>query len=232
MENQHTIISQAKAARIAGFMFLFGMAASILAESLRGALVVRGNVAETALAIMAHEFQFRVALALDLLTYLSVVLLVWSLYILLKPVDRNLALLGAFVRLVEVSFFCVMLVKNFDILHVLGNDDYLKTFEPGQLQALSRLAMRTKGEGYMLGFAILSLGSTIFNYLLFKSHYIPKALAGLGLFSSVLLFTCMFAIIVFPAFGTSVVPFWYIPIFLYEVGLGFWFVTKGVRIPG
>ncbi len=85
MENQNIIASQAKAAKVAGLMYLFGMAVSIFVELyLRGSLIVKGNASETADSIMAHETQFRVAIVLDLLTYVSVVLLIWTLYILLK----------------------------------------------------------------------------------------------------------------------------------------------------
>ena len=106
MENQSIIASQAKAAKVAGFMYLFGMAVAIFVELyLRGSLIVKGNALETADKIMAHETQFRVAIVLDLLTYVSVVLLVWALYMLLKPVNKNLALLATFLRLAEVSFF-------------------------------------------------------------------------------------------------------------------------------
>lgn len=229
MEKRNVIASQSIAARVAGLMYLIGMAISIYVELyLRGSLIVRGNVIETANNIMAHETQFRVAIVLDLLTYFSVALLVWALYVLLKPVNRNLALLAAFLRLTEVSFFCVILIGNFVILHVLSNDEYLKTFETGQLQALSRVVLLTRGDAYTIGFSLLGLGSTVFSYLLFKSNYVPKLLAGWGIFSSLLL---AFGIttIVFPELRKFALPS-QVPMFIYEVGLGLWFLVKGVKV--
>ena len=227
---EKTFPSSNQCAKVAGYMYLFGMAASIFAElALRSPLMVRGNASETALNIMAHETQFRTAIALDFLTYISVVLLVWALYVLLKPVNRNLALLGAFLRLVEVSFFYVFLINNFAVLKVLGNDEYLKVFEAGQLQAMSRVALLTKGDAYNIGFSILGLGSAVFSYLLFKSNYIPKVLAGFGVFASALFFVITFVIIIFPSFSIAL-SICYGTMFIYEVGLGLWFVIKGVKV--
>jgi hypothetical protein len=221
-------ITQHKAAKIAGSMFLFGMANSMFVELyLRGVLFIPGNFAESAQNIINHTRQFRVAIALEFLTALSVTLLVWAFYVLLKPINKNLALLGAFLRMVEVAFFCMFLMIRFVVLQILGTDDFLKTFEPNQLQALARIAVRLWSDAFTIGFVLLSAGSTVFNYVLFVSNYVPKALAGLGLFASTLFFLCTFAMIIFPELGKISVPFWFGPMFIYEVGLGFWFVIRG-----
>ncbi len=103
---EKTFPSARQSAKIAGYMYLFGMVASIVVELvIRAPLIVRGNAAETARNIMAHETQFRTAIALDFLTYLSVAVLAWALYVMLERVNRNLAMLGAFLRLIEVTFF-------------------------------------------------------------------------------------------------------------------------------
>ena len=230
MENQNIEVSQHKAARIVGYMFLFGMAASVFAFVVRGSLFVQGNAAGTAINIMAHERQFRTAIAFDLITAVSVLVLLWAFYVLLKPVNRNLALLGAFLRLMEVAFWCVILVMNFGVLEILNNADLSKTFETRQLQAMSRVIVRIWNDGYTVGFVLLCLGSTVFNFLLFKSNYIPKALAGLGLFSSTLFLVCSFTIIIFPGF-TNIVGIYYMgPMAIYEVSLGFLFAIKGAKI--
>jgi len=49
----------------------------------------------------------------------------------------------------------------------------------------------------------LRLGSTVFSYLWFKSRYIPRALAALGIFSSLVLALVTLAIMVFPGLGAS-----------------------------
>ena len=93
--------SQRKAARVAGFTCLFTMAIVIFANFvIHGRLIVAGNAAETARNIMAHERLFRIGIACGLIYSAGLVVLLTALYMILKPVNRSLALLAAFWRLV------------------------------------------------------------------------------------------------------------------------------------
>ena len=93
--------SQRKAARVAGFTFLFAMAIVVLANyGINFRLVVPGNAADTARNIMAHETLYRINIACNLIYVLTVVALLSALYVILKPVNRTLALVAAFCRLV------------------------------------------------------------------------------------------------------------------------------------
>ncbi len=87
--------SQRKAARVAGLSCLVTMAAVVFANlGIHDRLVVRGNAAETARNIMAHERLFRINIACDLIYCAGVVVLLTALYVILKPVSRSLAFPG------------------------------------------------------------------------------------------------------------------------------------------
>jgi hypothetical protein len=62
-------------------------------------LIVAGNAAETARNIMAHERLFRIGIACGLIDGAGLVVLLTALYVILKPVNRSVALLSAFFRL-------------------------------------------------------------------------------------------------------------------------------------
>ena len=95
--------SQRKAARLAGFTFLFAMAIVILANyGINIRLIVPGNAAETARNITAHETLFRINIACNLIYIVSLVVLLAALYVILQPVNRNLALVAALCRLLEL----------------------------------------------------------------------------------------------------------------------------------
>ena len=146
------------------------------------------------------------------------------------PVNRYLALLAAFFRLSELAVLCIATVNSLVVLRLLSGADYLKTFEPGQLHSVVMLAYTAQGLAMSVGFILLGLGSAIFAWLLVKSDYVPKALAALGVFSSLLLAGGTLAIIVFPGLGAMGMAYM-IPMGLYEVGLGLWLLIKGVRTP-
>lgn len=223
--------AQRTAARVIGILYPIQMATGIFGEVFaRGQLIVRGDPARTAENIMASEQLFRLSIAGDLITYILVMVLTWALYVLLRPVNRHLALLGAFFRLSELAVLCVATVNSLVVLRLLSGATYLKTFEVGQLHSLVMLAYNTQGQGMMVGFILLGLGSAVFAYLLLQSRYVPKALAALGIFSSLLLALGTLAIIVFPGLGVIGMSYM-MPMGIYEVGLGFWLLIKGIKVP-
>src|SRR5438034_6032167 len=93
--------SQRTAARVAGFTCLFTMAIVVFANfRIHERLIVAGNAAETARNIVAHERLFRIGIACGLIYCTGLVILLTALYVILKPVNRGLASLAAFWRLV------------------------------------------------------------------------------------------------------------------------------------
>jgi hypothetical protein len=71
----------------------------------------------------------------------------------------------------------------------------------------------------------------VFAFLLFKSRYVPRVLAGWGIFSSLALAIGSLAEILFPWFSANASMIYMVPMFFYEVPLGAWFLVKGVQVP-
>ncbi|MGB5545167.1 MAG: DUF4386 domain-containing protein [Polyangiales bacterium] len=82
-------------ARVAGGAYLVITVVAMLYEGLvESQLVVSGNDAATADNILAHESLFRIGIVLVLIIYASVVVASWSLYVILRTVHENLALVS------------------------------------------------------------------------------------------------------------------------------------------
>jgi hypothetical protein len=176
--------AQRTAARIVGLLYLVGMATGVFGQAfVRDRLIVSGDATKTAQNIIEHERLFRLAIAGDLVTYIGVIVLIWAFYVIVRPVNKNLALLAVFFRLAENAVLCVATVGSLVVLTLLGGADSLKTFNVSQVQSLTTLALSAQGLGMNVGFILLGLGSTVFAYLLLKSRYVPKALAAWGMFS-------------------------------------------------
>lgn len=230
MTNRIIDTSQRKAARVVGFSYLFAMATGVFAEFyVRGTLIVADNAAETARNIIAHERLWRLGIASSLLAALADVALIAALYVILKRVNQNLALFAAFMRVVETAIFVAAKLNSFDVLRLLSGADYLQALRTDQLQALARIPIGAYGAGFDVGFVFLGLGSTVFCYLWFKSKYIPRALAALGVFGSLLIAAGSFAIIIFPNLVKIVGWAYMMPGGLFELTVGFWLLIRGLR---
>lgn len=100
MTNHVADTSQRIAAKVAGFMFLFIVIGWILNWTfVDSKLAVAGNVTATVNNIMANELLFRIGITNELIFSISGVVLALALYIILKPENKNLALLVAFFAL-------------------------------------------------------------------------------------------------------------------------------------
>jgi Domain of unknown function (DUF4386) len=220
--------AQRTAARIVGLLYLVQMATGIFGQSVRDQLIVRGDAAKTAQNIIGAERWFRLSIAGDLITYILVIALIWALYILLRPVNKNLALLGVLFRMAENAILCVATINSLIVLKLLSGADYLNSFAANQLNSLVTLALGVQGLAMNVGFILLGLGSTVFAYLLLKSGYVPKALAAWGIFASLMLALVTLGIMVFPALAALGLTYM-VPMGIYEVGLGFWLLFKGLK---
>ena len=82
-----------KTARMAGFLYLIYMVTTIIANASRTKLIVFGDAVATANNILASEWLFRIGFMSDVLADVLFLLAAWALYVLLKPVNKNIALL-------------------------------------------------------------------------------------------------------------------------------------------
>jgi len=223
--------SQRTAAKVAGFACLFGMAIVVYSNyGIYEHLIVPGNVAETARNIVAHETLFRLSLVSNVAYTTSVVVLLAALYVILKPVNAGLALVGAFFRLVFALMWLLTALNMLSALRLLGSASYLQVFEADRLQALARLHLGANFDDYYVGLPFFSLASTVCSYLWLKSNYIPKGLAAFGLVSSVWCVICAFVFLIFPHFNKIVNDYWFdSPMAIFELVLSFWLLFKGLR---
>ncbi len=223
-------VAQTRAATLAGAMYLLQMTTAVAGYLVRWSLGVPGDAAATAQNILRAERLYRLSIVADLVTIVAVVELTWALYVLLKPVSSDLALLAALFRIVENAMLGVMAVALLVGLSLIGQPDYLNAFEGNQLDGLARVFRIGHGIGFNAGFIFLGCGSTVFAYLLLKSGYVPRMLAGWGIFASLMLATCALLTIVFPAAASSLQIASFGPMGLYEVGLGAWLLMKGANL--
>jgi hypothetical protein len=112
----------------------------------------------------------------DILAGVLFLLAAWALYVLLQPVNKNIALLFLLLNLGGVAVQCINMLNLFSAVLLLSGADYLKVFQANQLQALAMLFLDLHKNGFMI--AQLFYGAWVFplGYLVFKSGYLPRIL--------------------------------------------------------
>jgi len=185
MTNGTVDISPRTAARIAGVGYLVIIIAGLFAEFfVRSELIVRGNAAATAGNIIASEGLFRVGIAADTVMLVFDILVALALYVLLRPVNKDIALLAAFFRLVHAAVSGVNLLNMLFVLPLLGQTGYPVAFDPSQLHALALLFLNAHNYGYLIGLVFFGIHCLILGYLILKAGFIPKILGILMILAS------------------------------------------------
>ena len=223
--------SQRIAAKVAGIAGLLAFVLVVFGNYvLLEPLIVARNATDTAHNILAHQTQFRFALACFITYDIGGIVLLTALYVIFAPVNRRLALAGALFRLVFVMLWLVAPLNSLGALRLLSDASYLQVFEPDHLQALARVQIATSFDDYYVGLPFFGLAATVSAWLWLKSGYIPKGLSICGVIASAWCVFCAFVYLIFPNFNKIVNAYVFdTPMALFELIVSFWLLFKGLR---
>jgi hypothetical protein len=216
--------SNKKTARIAGFFYLMSILTAIVADMLGH--FAFGNAATIVSTITSHEWLFSISLIVGLFSAVLFFLAAWALYVLLKSINKNLALLFLLLNLVGVAIQCFSMLGLFASQLLLSGADYLKVFSVHQLQAQAILFINLYKNGFIIaqiffGFWLFPLGC-----LIFKSGFIPRILGILLIVDGFAVLIWFFQFFLFPAYPAISYPCWVIS-FIAEFSLTLWLLIKG-----
>jgi len=217
-----------KTARMAGFLYLIYMATHIISDVWRGSFIVPEDAAATVGNIMAHEGGFTLTIVGDLLAAALFFLTAWALYALLKPVNKDLALLFLLLNLGGVAIQCSSDLFLFAIQLLMNGTDTLNTFQMGQLQALAIFFLDLREKGFLI--AQLFYGAWLFplGYLVFKSGFLPKFLGIVLMVHCFTWLSTFFQSFLFPGFTAITYVSWPLG-FIAEFGLTLWLLVMGAK---
>jgi len=207
------------AARVAGFMYLFGIAAFIGGNALLGRVFVHETFASDARAVASAHEAIRAAFVLMLATSWSNVVLIGALYVLLRPFGQSLALVATLWRMTDVGLGSISCVFRFVSLQVYTSP----TASPCCFQQQLLLSVINNGTKVALDTADLffAAGSCAFFALFYRSRLIPKWLSVRGLVASGAVFPLGMAELLQGALPSQVDLAW-LPIIVAELATGLW----------
>ena len=218
-------------ARVGGVLYLIMIALGMIEEVfIRGRIVVGGGAAATFANLQNMEMLWRTGIAIELLVVIINIALSVVLYVLTRPVHKELALLALLFNIVATAVESAYSIQLVEALFPLGRSAYLTAFTPGQLQAMTALAMKAHVFGF--GISLLLFGPFFFvtGYLIFTSGYFPKPLGALYQLAGLAYLFNGFALVLAPQFAGRAFMIMAGPAFIGETSFAVWLVIKGVGI--
>jgi len=216
-----------KTARVAGLLYLivaiFGIFSMLYGPE---SLIVPGDAATTVNNIKSSESSFRLAFMGDLIGQVVFIFLALLLYKILKPVNKNHAVLMVILILVGIPITMLNLLNQIAALLLMSGAGYLIVFTSDQLHALVMLFLDLYEGGLRIAYIFWGLWLFPLGYLVFKSGFLPRILGVLLIiagFGYLIEFVTFF---LFPNFGATIRMF----TFWGELLLALWLLIKGVNV--
>jgi len=193
-------------------------------------LVIAGDAATTAANILASPELWRLSVAGDLIVVLCAVPLLWIEYLLLRPVSKQLVLLAVLFNLVSLAVEAISKLFLIVVMPILGSADYLKAFDPHQLQILANLAISSHDVAFNIALIFFGFTCIVNGYLIFRSGYLPKFVGILMQIAGLSYLTACFSALFAPAFADLITPAILLPPLIGELSFCLWLLVKGVNM--
>jgi hypothetical protein len=221
--------SNNKIARAAGFIYLLVVVFGVFALMVvRPNIIVPGDAAATADQIMASEPLFRAGIVSELVMYFCFLLLPLPLYVLLKSVHKNAALLMVLLVFISVPIAMLNTLNNFAALSLLSGGGYLAAFSVEQLQAQMMFFLDLYEDGYLIAQIFFGAWLLPLGYLVYQSGYFPRVLGVLLVLGGLSQLTGSFVGFLFPDTESMIISA--LEIFGFsEILFAFWLLIRGVK---
>ena len=153
----------------------------------------------------------------------------WGLYVLLRPINRDLALLFLLLNAVGVAIQGASMLPLISALLQGDAASHMQAYSAAQAEGLAYLSINV----YKLGFvtAQLFFATWLFplGYLVYKSGSLPRFLGVLLVLDGVAVLIWFLQALLLPDYPAIRTPGLALS-FVAEVGLALWLLVKGVRV--
>jgi hypothetical protein len=219
--------AQDKVARITGGFYVAYILASVLANALGH--IGLGTAEQVYHAILTNEGSFRLGLVVALISGFLFLMAAWGLYVLLRPVNKDLALLFLLLNAVGVAIQGASMLPLVSAMLQGDGASHMQAYSAAQLEGLALLSITVYRTGWVT--AQLFFGTWLFplGYLVYQSRFLPRFLGVLLILDGVCVLIWFVQALLWPAHPAIHYPGIAVS-FIAEVGLALWLVVKGVKV--
>ena len=180
-------------------------------------------------AIITNEGSFRLALVVALTSGFLFLMVAWGLYVLLRPVNRNLALLFLLLNAVGVAIQGASMLGLVSALLQSDASSHMGAYSAAQLEGLAYLSINVYKAGWVTAQLFFATWLFPLGYLVYRSGFLPRFLGVLLVLDGIAVLIWFLQALLLPDYPAIRYPGLVVS-FVAELGLGLWLLVKGVRV--
>jgi len=222
--------SPKRLARIAGVLYLLvGIFGGFAEGFVEPKMYAAGNAATTAGNVVANAELVRLGVLADLFQATVWVFLGLTLYLLLKHVNKSVAMAMVVLVAIGAGIVCLNAVFEFEGLRAATGAVNLAAFGTAGSNTLVLLLLDTQHYGLLIAQIFFGLWLAPLGYLAYKSGWFPKALGVLLVVGSACYLVDLLAAFLAPDLGQKIHAFIVIPCAIAEVWMVGYLLVVGVE---
>ena len=214
-------------ARVAGGFYIAFVLATVLAGLLGH--IGMGGIDQVYQAIVTDVGAFRVALVVALISAFLFLMAAWALYVILRPINEQLALLFLLLNAIGVAIQCASMFPLISALLLGDTASRMQAYSAAQLAGLGYLSVNLYKTGFVTAQLFFSTWLFPLGYLVYKSGFLPRFLGVLLLVDGFAILIWFLQALLLPSMPAISYPGFAVS-FVAEVGLGLWLLVKGVNV--
>ncbi|MBY0010519.1 DUF4386 domain-containing protein [Paenibacillus typhae] len=197
------------------------------------ALLTEGNAHATLQNLITHKNLFRAELAGWIIILMLDIIVAWSCYLFLKPVNQPLSLLGAWLRLIYSAILGIAVMNLLYVQLLTTGTEYSQGYTLAQLGVQIMLYLKAFDAMWSVGLIVFGGHLLILGILALQAGNVPRWIAVLLLIASagyILIHLCKLFLPEYEGIGRILEYIFIIPMSAGELGLGIWLLFRGGKV--
>lgn len=206
-------------------LLIMAVLAPIVHMNIFPSIIIAGDAQTTAINLKASLFFFKIGILFFLIIAILDITVAWGLYILVKPVNRNISLLAAWFRIMYAAILVVSLNNLLNIFQFTDNSIFLNVFDQNQANTQILYLFNSFQSLWDISMILFSIHLLILGALMLMAKYIPKFLSILIIIAGIGYLIDGVGNILFVNYNFQIAMF----TFIGEVIMIFWLFWKGIK---
>ena len=206
-------------------LLIMAVLAPIVHMNIFPSIIITGDAQTTAINLKDSLFFFRIGILFFLIVAILDIIVAWGLYILVKPVNKNISLLAAWFRIIYAAILVVSLNNLLNIFQFTDNSIFLNVLDQNQANTQILYLFNSFQSLWDFSMILFSIHLLILGALMLMAKYIPKFLSILIIIAGIGYLIDGVGNILFVNYNFQIAMF----TFIGEVIMIFWLFWKGIK---